>query len=82
MSWSKPDGGNNIDRYYAEWYEHGKNQRVGYKDVEHILGNLNYNFTISNLLPGAKYKVWVVAENSGGYGFYQSADITTGKSHV
>ena len=78
VSWSKPLGGDKIDRYCFEWFQEDSDQRSGYKCVEHISGKINYTFTITNLQFETKYKFVAVAKNSAGYGPYKSAAITTG----
>ena len=77
VSWSKPNGGDEIDQYHVKWYQQGKNQHIGY-DIEHEPGKINYSFTISNLRSGTQYIVLVAAKNSEGYGAYKSANIVTG----
>ena len=79
VSWSKPDGGDEIDQYYVEWYQ--KDQRIGYKYVKHLSNKLNYTFSITSLHLET-YKIWVCAENSVGYGSCQSATIATGTSNT
>ena len=78
VSWSKPNGGNEINQYYVQWYQTGKIQDSAYKYVEHIFGKVNYSFVITNLQSGIKYSVSIVAINIGGHGIYKSADIITG----
>ena len=78
ISWHKPDGGDTIDYYYIEWYEQDAYQRSGYIYVEHVSGQANYSSKITNLQYETKYKIWVVAKNSEGYGSYQSVDVITG----
>ena len=76
--WNKPEGGDEIDQYYIEWYQNGRHSRSGYRYVKHKPKKMNYSFTISNLQPGAKYKLWIAAENSGGFGSFKTANVTTG----
>ena len=82
VSWHKPDGGDDIDQYYIEWYQNGSEHRSGYRYVNHVSRKFNYTFAITNILSVTKYRVWVVAKNFEGYGSYQSANITTGKSAI
>ena len=78
ISWSKPDGGDEIKQYYIKWYKHGRYQLGGYKYVEHISKTINYSYTVTNLQFETQYKLFVVPTNSAGTGFYQSTVITTG----
>ena len=76
--WNKPNGGDEIDQYYIAWRQLDRHHLSGYKYVKHKLGKINYTSTITNLLFGTRYKIWVVPKNSAGYGSDQTADFTTG----
>ena len=76
VSWSKPSGGDAIDRYYVAWYKQGG--KAGEISVEHQSRKADYQYIITNLQSGTNYQVRVYAMNSGGNGLAQSAHITTG----
>ena len=80
VSWRKPDGGDEIDEYFAEWYQQGSDQRSGFKYVDHVSKRINYFFKVTDLQFKTKYIFWVYAKNSAGYGSFETAYITTGNS--
>ena len=78
VSWRKPDGGDDINQYYIEWYQDGSNQRSGERYVKHVSKKVNYTIAIANLQSATSYKVLVCVNNAAGNGSYQTAYVTTG----
>ena len=79
VSWNKPDGGDDINRYLVRWYKYGGTfQFVGHKYVDHIREKITYIVNITNLQSGIKYQVQVRAENFEGYGPFREVDSKTG----
>ena len=62
MQWTKPNGGDAIDRYLLNWSQ----SSISNATVAHKPGKVSYEYQIFGLEQGQYYDVTIAAENSEG----------------
>ena len=76
LSWSKPEGGNELDNYTVEWIE---KDNLEYSHTIPYNGTESNSYTINNLHPGQAVNVSIRASNCAGVGRASWKIYATGK---